>query len=153
MQRRRFLSLLGAGALAPVLPVPVSVPARAAVQAGYTRYMYGLAVFQARTAKGAITAVDLMARLGVTGQQANAMMGEMTRHGVLSALTGSARTTGAALPRKPYVRKILRQIADHTNTDINTQTNTATSPAHPNIHPPLNRITPDAPTSGDYSHE
>jgi len=146
MQRRQFLSLIGASALAPVLPAPSF--GTGVVQAGYTRYMYGLAVFHART-KGAVTACDLAARLGVTGPQASAMVREMTTRGIVSATTGALRTATPALPRKPYVRRILRQITNHTDA----QNNGAVRAAHLDTNPALNRITTDAPTSGDYSDE
>ena len=108
MHRRRFLSLIGATAVAPALPA-MGAPASAA--AGYNRYMYGLAVFQART-RAHITAADLAARLGVSPSQASAMMGEMTARGVLSSLTGAVRVAATPAPRKPYLRKALRRIAE-----------------------------------------
>jgi hypothetical protein len=83
----------------------------AAAAAGYNRYMYGLAVFHART-RASVSAVDLMARLKVSAVQANAMMGEMSASGVLSQATGAARVAASASPRQPYIRKALREIAD-----------------------------------------
>jgi len=139
MKRRQFLTMLGASTLAPALPLP-AMPA-AARGAGYTRYMYGLAVFQARP-RASVTAADLVTRLGVSTSQASAMMGEMSARGVLSAVTGAVQS---ASPRAPYVRKILRHVAD--------QLETPTIPADPapdtkNTQHPLNRI-----PSGDCSDE
>lgn len=85
MKRRGFLSLLGAAGLAPVLPALPAVPAAAA---GYNRYMYGLAVFHART-RASITAADLAAKLRVGLGTAEAMVGEMTAKGVLSPVLHS----------------------------------------------------------------
>lgn len=123
MKRRNFLSLIGAASLAPALP---SFGASSAVAAGYNRYMYGLAVFHARTSAG-LTTADLMSRLGISTPQARAMMGEMTKRGVLSGGAGVVTKTAYAAPRKPYVRKILRQIADHLETDTPNQ---KTGPAY-----------------------
>jgi hypothetical protein len=116
MKRRNFLSLIGAASLAPTLP---AFGAPAAVAAGYNRYMYGLAVFHARTRNG-LTTADLMARLKVSSVQAQAMMGEMSASGVLSSVTGSARVAAPIAQRKPYVRKALRQLdewLDHNNSE------------------------------------
>ena len=108
MKRRKFLSLIGAASLAPALPT-FGAPASTSVAAGYNRYMYGLAVFHARTRKS-LTTADLMARLKVNSVQAKAMMGEMSAHGVFSSVTGSVRIATTTAQRKPYVRKALRQL-------------------------------------------
>ena len=114
MQRRNFLSLIGAAAVAPALPAIGAPTSVAATATGYNRYMYGLAVFQART-RASITAADLVTRLGVSAPQASAMINEMSARGVLSSVTGAARIAATAPPRKPYVRKMLRQIAEMTH--------------------------------------
>ncbi|MGJ8546244.1 MAG: hypothetical protein ACSHWZ_12445 [Sulfitobacter sp.] len=116
MKRRAFLSLIGAAAAAPALPA-FGVQGGAAVfavsgavsrAAGYNRYLYGLAVFQART-RASLNAADLIARLKVSAPQAQAMMHEMTARGVLSpALGGTVQVARAAAPRAPYLRRALR---------------------------------------------
>ena len=120
MRRRSFLSLIGAAGLAPALP---SVGAAAPVAAGYNRYMYGLAVFHART-RASLSAGDLMARLKVTAVQADAMIGEMTAKGVLGPVTHG--TTSVLRTIEPQYRgssdrasRVLRRVADWTRNQEN----------------------------------
>ncbi|MGB3244170.1 MAG: hypothetical protein WBB25_06535 [Sulfitobacter sp.] len=112
MKRRNFLTLIGAASLSPALP---AFGARASAAVGYNRYMYGLAVFHARTRVG-LTMTDLMARLGVSSSQASAMLSEMTARGVLSGVTGAVNGVSHAAPRKPYLRKMLRHLQEHVET-------------------------------------
>jgi len=86
VERRRFLALLGATSAAPLLPLPA---AATPVAAGYNRYMYGLAVFQART-RASISSADLIAKLRVSPSIAQAMMAEMSAKGVLKPAVGAA---------------------------------------------------------------
>ena len=113
MDRRRFLSVLGAAAAAPAVPfVAGGAPARAVTAAGYNRYMYGLAVFHARS-RAHVTAADLMARLRLTGVQADAMMAEMASSGVLSPVSGTVKmATHQSKPGKPYIRKAMRHLQE-----------------------------------------
>jgi hypothetical protein len=111
MKRRHFLSMLGAATVAPALPAFGAQGSVAAAAAGYNRYMYGLAVFHART-RASVSAVDLISRLKVSAVQANAMMGEMSASGVLSQATGAVRVATSVSPRQPYIRKALREIAE-----------------------------------------
>ena len=114
MKRRGFLTMLGAAGLVPALPMPVSA---APVAAGYNRYMYGLAVFHART-RASISATDLMARLKVSAVQAEAMMGEMTAKGVLTPVVNAAGGAARALdphhasPARTYLRRAVRNLVE-----------------------------------------
>ncbi|SFT07306.1 hypothetical protein SAMN04488040_3003 [Sulfitobacter marinus] len=112
MQRRSFLSMIGAASLTPLLPtVGASAPA-AAMASGYNRYQYGLAVFHART-RIELNAADLIAKLRVNPAQARAMMGEMSASGVLTrGASGAVTLSQNRITAKPYVRKALRQITD-----------------------------------------
>ncbi|MEM6384782.1 MAG: hypothetical protein AAF718_00970 [Pseudomonadota bacterium] len=84
--------MLGATSLVPALPVPAGT---VAVPASYNRYMYGLAVFHART-RMSLNAADLTARLRVSSAIADALMGEMQRKGVIApALNAAAGTMRA----------------------------------------------------------
>ena len=88
--------MLGAASAVPLLSA--SVTAQPVVAASYNRYMYGLAVFHART-RASISAVDLGARLRVSGAVVDAMMREMTQKGVLTpALHAVAGTMRAVSP-------------------------------------------------------
>lgn len=117
MKRRNFLSMVGAAAAAPILPSIGASQATAAVATGYNRYMYGLAVFHARTRAG-LTTADLMARLRISAVQAEAMMGEMTARGVLTPALGAVRVATAPAPkRRDYLRKALRKAQDMMTAD------------------------------------
>ena len=109
MKRRSFLSLIGAASAAPVLPGQAF--GAVAKTASYNRFMYGYAVFKARHG-GAVVASDLAAALKVTSGQANAMIAEMTRDGILRKTTSGAvqavTTHGGRLGPNGYLRKSAR---------------------------------------------
>jgi hypothetical protein len=86
MKRRSFLSMMGAAGLVPAMP---ALAQPAPVAAGYNRYMYGLAVFHART-RATVSVADLMTRLKVGSGPAEAMIGEMTAKGVIKPTLQSA---------------------------------------------------------------
>ncbi|MDJ0638593.1 MAG: hypothetical protein QNJ20_07145 [Paracoccaceae bacterium] len=109
MKRRNFLSLLGAAGAAPMLPAPLKAAPVAA--AGYNRYMYGLAVFHART-RASITAGDLIAKLRVSGATANALMSEMASKGVLMPALNSAGAMQAVSPNGQSGRGIPQKVGD-----------------------------------------
>ena len=83
MKRRGFLSMLGAVAVVPALPA-VAAPAATAT---YNRYMFGLAVFHART-RAHVSAGGIAFRLKVTTAQAEAMLTEMASKGMVTPVTG-----------------------------------------------------------------
>lgn len=92
MKRRRFLSLIGAASAAPFLPVGAAASSAAA---SYNRYMYGLAVFHART-RATISTADIGARLRVSAVTAEAMISEMSLRGALvPAMNAGAGTMRA----------------------------------------------------------
>ena len=95
MKRRGFLRLLGAAAVAPVLPAPVAAQA-----VSYNRYTYGLAVFHART-RAHVSARGLAHCLKVSLPQAEAMIAEMASAGhvtpVLGATGGKVRAVSNIL--------------------------------------------------------
>ena len=84
MKRRGFIGMLGAAAVAPMLPAA----AAPAATATYNRYMFGLAVFHART-RAHVSAAGIAFRLKVTTAQAEAMIAEMTRKGMVTPIMGS----------------------------------------------------------------
>jgi len=90
MKRRGFLSMLGAAAVVPALPAA----AAPAVTATYNRYMFGLAVFHART-RAHVSAAGIAYRLKVTTAQAEAMMAEMVGKGMVTPVTGNPGTMRA----------------------------------------------------------
>ena len=81
MKRRSFLGLLGAAVAAPVLP------ASAAPVASYNRYIYGLAVFHART-RAHVSARGIAFRLKVSLSEAEAMIAEMSEAGLVRPIAG-----------------------------------------------------------------
>ena len=83
MKRRGFLSMVSAAAVAPVLPA-ISAPA---VSATYSRYMFGLAVFHART-RAHVSAAGIAFRLKITTVQAEAMIAEMATKGMVTPVLG-----------------------------------------------------------------
>ena len=117
IKRRGFLAMLGAAGLAPALPAGgTSVAA-----AGYNRYMYGLAVFHART-RASLSAADLIARLKVNAVQAEALMGEMTARGVVAPVAHAAGGVVRAIDpngSRPVqsIGKTLRKVADWIDED------------------------------------
>jgi 3-isopropylmalate/(R)-2-methylmalate dehydratase small subunit len=97
MKRRSFLSLLGAATVAPALP---SVGGAAPAAAGYTRYMYGLAVFHART-RAQISAAGIAHCLKVTLPQAEAMIGEMVQSKFVKPVLGGSKIQAVSQITKP----------------------------------------------------
>ena len=84
MKRRSFLTMLSAAAVMPALPA-----AGVAQTAAYNRFTYGLAVFHARTHPH-VSARGLAFRLKVPVVQAEAMMGEMVKNGLVRPIAGGA---------------------------------------------------------------
>ena len=78
MKRRGFLTMFGATIAAPALPMAAPAP----VAATYSRYMYGLAVFHART-RAHVSARGLALGLRVSQAQAAAMIAEMSASGLV----------------------------------------------------------------------
>ena len=106
MKRRNFLSLLGAAGTAPLLPLPANA---ASASLGYNRYMYGLAVFHART-RASLSVADLVTWLRVSTATAEAMMGEMSARGVLvPALNAASGTMRAVSPTSRPASAIARK--------------------------------------------
>ncbi len=99
LKRRNFFGMLGAAAVAPMIPVRAAAAPAAVV---YNRYMYGLAVFHART-KASLSTGDLMAKLRVSAVQAEAMMGEMTASGIVQPIAQSA--VGAVRAINPTIQR------------------------------------------------
>ncbi|MEO9864875.1 MAG: hypothetical protein ABJO29_03210 [Yoonia sp.] len=81
MKRRGFLTMFGAAIAAPALPMAAPAPAAAV----YSRYMYGLAVFHART-RAHVSARGLALGLKVSTTQAEAMIAEMTANGLVKSV-------------------------------------------------------------------
>ncbi|MEJ6399260.1 hypothetical protein [Yoonia sp. 208BN28-4] len=89
MKRRGFLQMLGAVIATPALPM--AAPAQAAT---YNRYMYGLAVFHART-RPHVSVRGIAYCLKVTTAQAEAMIAEMTTAGHVTPVVGSGGSVRA----------------------------------------------------------
>ena len=98
MQRRNFLTMIGATALAPALPAFGA--SRAAAAAGYNRYQYGLAVFHART-RANISAAGIAHRLKVSIPQAEAMIGEMVDSNFVKPALGGSNVRAISNITKP----------------------------------------------------
>ena len=109
MKRRSFLQILGSAIAAPALPVP----AMAAAPVSYNRYVYGYAVFKARTGV-AFKAADLVAGLKVSPAQAQAMMAEMARDGVIRPALGGAvqAVTPHGGGKTPWLRSFGQKLRD-----------------------------------------
>lgn len=86
MKRRGFLTIFGAAAATPFLPMSA---ASAPVAATFNRYTYGLAVFHART-RAHISARGLAHCLKVTMPQAEAMIGQMAHEGLVNPILGAS---------------------------------------------------------------
>jgi len=99
LKRRSFLGMIGAAAIAPAMPMRTAAAPAAAV---YNRYMYGLAVFHART-RASLSTGDLMAKLRVSAIQAEALMGKMTATGVVQPIAQSA--IGAVRAINPTIQR------------------------------------------------
>jgi hypothetical protein len=107
VNRRSFLTMIGAATVAPALPM---LPSAAPATALYNRYMYGLAVFHAR-ARATLSAGDLMAKLRVSAVQARAMVGEMSTSGIVRPVAQSALGAVRAVnPTIPTVQKTTGEI-------------------------------------------
>lgn len=90
MKRRGFLQMFGAAGLAPALPaLPAAAPA-----VTYNRYMYGLAVFHART-RAHVSAAGIAYRLKVSTATAEAMIAEMASKGMVTPILGKPGTVRA----------------------------------------------------------
>ena len=97
MQRREFLTMIGASALAPVLP---SVSASAGAAAHYSRYQYGLAVFHART-RAQVSAAGIAHCLKVSLPQAEAMVSEMAKANFVEPILGGNKVQAVSKITKP----------------------------------------------------
>lgn len=116
MHRRFFLSLLGAGATAPLLPIGASATA---ATASYSRTIYGMAKFHAQTRTG-LTAADLAGRLKISMATAEGLMGELTAKGVLRPILQSAALrVGAAKPTATRAEPALRKLATRALDEMN----------------------------------
>jgi 3-isopropylmalate/(R)-2-methylmalate dehydratase small subunit len=97
MQRRHFLTMMGAAAAAPALP---ALGAHVQAAAGYNRYQYGLAVFHART-RTQISAAGIAHTLKVTLPQAEAMISEMVDANFVKPVLGGTRVKAISKITKP----------------------------------------------------
>ncbi|SEW46011.1 hypothetical protein SAMN04488515_3426 [Cognatiyoonia koreensis] len=95
MKRRSFLTALGAAIAMPVLP---SLPA--AQVASFNRYTYGLAVFHART-RAHVSARGIAHCLKVSVPQAEAMIAEMARNGLVKPVFGGPNVRAVSNILKP----------------------------------------------------
>ncbi len=108
MKRRMFLATLGAAGATALMPMPLRT---APIAAGYNRYMYGLAVFQART-RASLSATDLIAKLRVSPATAKALINEMTASGVLKPALHAAAGTMQAVSPNATTRATFASCAD-----------------------------------------
>lgn len=130
MKRRKFLTMMGAATLAPVLPT-ASTPA-AVLAGGYNRYQYGLAVFHART-RANISAAGIAHSLKVTMPQAEAMIGEMIKSNFVQPVLGGSKVRAISNITKPDFLGFERAAQ---------QAKTAAKTAKPRIKSPSERTTP-----------
>ncbi len=153
MKRRSFLGMLGAAAVAPAIPMRAAAAPAAAV---YNRYMYGLAVFHART-RASLSTGDLMAKLRVSAVQANAMMGEMTATGVVQPIAqsavGAVRAINPTIQRSydPSARRLATKIKDAAQAALDHLEAQDAAPTD-EIEPDLTDEMPQEGTQEDTSH-
>lgn len=78
--------------------------------ASYSRYMYGLGVFHART-KASLSATELVKKLAISPAQANAMMNEMIASNVVTT-TRAGVVQAVSQHMKPSARPSLQALHD-----------------------------------------
>ena len=110
--RRSFLSLCASASIAPALPLYGKLGV--ATAGAYNRYTYGYAVFRICHG-GAIDAADLAATLRLPLSQANQMIAQMTKDGIVRSTGAGAvqavATHGGRLGQSSYIRKAARLAA------------------------------------------
>ena len=135
MQRRNFLTLMGATALAPVLP---AFGGSTVAAAGDNRYQYGLAVFHART-RVDISAAGIAHRLKVSLPQAEAMIGEMIDNKFVKPVLGGSKVKAISNITKPDMlgfERAARKGKSAASTPTHSQ-----SPTHSERTTPMNKFT------------
>ena len=95
MKRRGFLAMIGAAAVAPLMPA-----AGTAQAVTYNRYTYGLAVFHART-RAHVSARGIAHCLKVSVPQAEAMIAEMANNGLVKPVFGGPNVRAVSNILKP----------------------------------------------------
>lgn len=87
MKRRRFLGLFGAAATTPFLPAPVAAAAgKGAV--GYSPAALHAAIYHAKT-RAAFSVWGLAKTVGISVDQADALMGDLVKRGIVGPVQGT----------------------------------------------------------------
>jgi len=142
MQRRNFLTMMGATALAPMLPALGTTPAAVAA-AGYNRYQYGLAVFHART-RANISAAGIAHRLKVSVPQAEAMIGEMIKSNFVKPVLNGTKVQAISNITKPDMlgfERAARQSKAAAKPAQNSNQVQTPRPTHSERTTPMNKFT------------
>jgi len=125
MKRRNFLGLIGAAVAAPLMPVPNMGQAAGAV---YSRSAMHGAILHAQ-ARVSFSVWGLAKTLGVSMPQAEALMGDMAKRGIVGPLQGTThggRWASSKILQKEMLGAV--EAAKRTQVSHRTQTKTYAEP-------------------------
>ena len=106
MKRRSFLGMLGATAAAPLMP---ALPANAAV---LTPRMKAMGIAHAHRFP-MVSVMGMTKRLGISSAEAKALLGHLSKKGIISAgVPGTGITSAASKVFKPVPPKVFAQVAE-----------------------------------------
>lgn len=86
MKRRKFLGLFGAATVTPLMPAPMVAAGKGA--AGYSPAALHAAIYHAKT-RAAFSVWGLAKTVGVSVEQADILMGDLAKRGIVGPLQGT----------------------------------------------------------------